>query len=600
MFREALFGAPGRLDRDVWLARLADMLIDADIPPGMTGLMERARAKLREGDVEISLRGYSHVYVHTSDAGSTSTSDQELLEESGCVKAWQEVFDRPDLRKLAEAYATGTGGLDARAGLGSHQPWGGHGFKKPAPRVPWLAAMGQFASGGVDSSAEDASAPADAVASTPLSSPAPEPLALAQSPIQADATATASSPMPAPAANLGTALSELVASKFAGGAQSDTEREEWAQDVTKKLKAALNSYGLQAAILGTRLTPNGCLVRLAGSDRLRVEDIENKRTQLLTTHAINLVTVQPKPGEIVVTVAGPKRQAVSLWGLWSRRELNRNVAGINTSFLLGLQEINGSLLYLNLGAEFGGLSSHEPHSLVAGATGSGKSVLIQALLLDIAATNSKDLAQIILIDPKMGVDYAPLADLPHMRGEIVTTKEKAAEVLEALVQEMEGRYRAFAKARARDLPAYNAKVSAEERLPMVFLVHDEFADWMLDDGYKSAVGAAVQRLGVKARAAGIHLIFAAQRPDKDVMPMQLRENLGNRLILKVSSEATSKIALDRPGAELLLGRGHLAAKLNGEQGLVYAQASFLSDDEITAAVTAISLDNSPRSAHGAT
>lgn len=596
MFREALFGDPGRLDRDVWLARLADMLIDADIPPGMTGLMERARSKLREGDVEISLRGYSHVYVHTSDAGSTSASDQELLEESNGVKAWQEVFDRPDLRKLAEAYAKGAGGLDARAGLGSHQPWDGHGFKKPAPRVPWLAAMGQLASGGVDAPVEDASAPwpAHAVAAAPASSPAPEPAAPAQSPAQADATATtsASSPAPAPTANLGAALSELVASKFAGGAQSDAEREEWAQDVTKKLKAALNSYGLQAAILGTRLTPNGCLVRLAGSDRLRVEDIENKRTQLLTTHAINLVTVQPKPGEIVVTVAGSKRQAVSLWELWSRRELNRNVAGINTSFLLGLQEINGALLYLNLGAEFGGLSSHEPHSLVAGATGSGKSVLIQALLLDIAATNSKDLAQIILIDPKMGVDYAPLADLPHMRDEIVTTKEKAGEVLEALVQEMEDRYRAFAKARTRDLPTYNSKVSAEERLPMVFLVHDEFADWMLDDAYKAAVGAAVQRLGVKARAAGIHLIFAAQRPDKDVMPMQLRENLGNRLILKVSSEATSKIALDRPGAELLLGRGHLAAKLNGEQGLVFAQAPFLSDQDIEAAVAAIRTDNS--------
>jgi S-DNA-T family DNA segregation ATPase FtsK/SpoIIIE len=449
--------------------------------------------------------------------------------------------------------------------------------------------MGQLASGQVDAPAEDVPLLADTGGSALASSPVPELSAPAPSPTQDDATATvsASSPTPAPAENLGAALSELVASKFASGTQTDAEREEWAQDVTKKLKAALNSYGLQAVILGTRLTPNGCLVRLAGSDRLRVEDIENKRTQLLTTHAINLVTVQPKPGEIVVTVAGAKRQAVSLWELWSRRELNRNVAGINTSFLLGLQEINGALLYLNLGSEFGGLSSHDPHSLVAGTTGSGKSVLIQALLLDIAATNSKDLAQIILIDPKMGVDYAPLADLPHMRDEIVTTKEKAGEVLEALVQEMEDRYRAFATVRARDLPTYNSKVSAEERLPMVFLIHDEFADWMLDDAYKAAVGAAVQRLGVKARAAGIHLIFAAQRPDKDVMPMQLRENLGNRLILKVSSEATSKIALDRPGAELLLGRGHLAAKLNGEQGLVFAQAPFLSDQDIEAAVAAI-------------
>lgn len=593
MFREALFGDPGRLDRDVWLARLADMLIDADIPPGMTGLMERARVKLREGDVEISLRGYSHVYIHTSDTGSASASDQDLLEESDGVKAWQEVFDRPDLRKLVEAYAKGASGLDARAGLGAHQPWDGHGFKKPARRVPWLAAMGQLASGVADAAIEPTTESGVAVAAA--SSPAREPTVPRQSPAQAHAVTPASTQSsalaPATSGNLSTALSELVAAKFAGGAQSDADREDWAQDVTKKLKAALNSYGLQAAVLGTRLTPNGCLVRLAGSDRLRVEDIENKRTQLLTTHAINLVTVQPKPGEIVVTIAGSKRQAVSLWELWSRRELNRNVAGINTSFLLGLQEINGALLYLNLGAEFGGLSSHEPHSLVAGATGSGKSVLIQALILDIAATNPKELAQLILIDPKMGVDYAPLADLPHMRDEIVTTKEKAGEVLEALVQEMEDRYRAFAKARARDLPTYNSKVPAAERLPMVFLVHDEFADWMLDDAYKGAVGAAVQRLGVKARAAGIHLIFAAQRPDKDVMPMQLRENLGNRLILKVSSEATSKIALDRPGAELLLGRGHLAAKLNGEQGLVFAQAPFLSDQEIEAAVAAIRADN---------
>lgn len=594
MFREALFGDPGRLDRDVWLARLADMLIDADIPPGMTGLMERARSKLREGDVEISLRGYSHVYVHTSDAGSTSASDQELLEENNGVKAWQEVFDRPDLRRLAEAYAKGAGTLNARAGLGPLQPWDGHGFRRPAPRVPWLAAIGQLANGAGEAVVEEPAAAAKAQVPIQPSALPPEPAVPAKSPVQASPTGatSASSPSLVPAANLGSALSELVASKFPGGAQADSEREEWAQDVTKKLKAALNSYGLQAAILGTRLTPNGCLVRLAGSDRLRVEDIENKRTQLLTTHAINLVTVQPKPGEIVVTVAGTKRQAVSLWELWSRRELNRNVAGINTSFLLGLQEINGALLYLNFGAEFGGLSSHEPHSLVAGATGSGKSVLIQALILDIAATNSKNLAQIILIDPKMGVDYAPLADLPHMRDEIVTTKEKAEEVLEALVQEMEDRYRAFAKARTRDLPTYNAKVLAEERLPMVFLVHDEFADWMLDDAYKAAVSAAVQRLGVKARAAGIHLIFAAQRPDKDVMPMQLRENLGNRLILKVSSEATSKIALDRPGAELLLGRGHLAAKLNGEQGLVFAQAPFLSDQDIEAAVVAIRSDNS--------
>jgi S-DNA-T family DNA segregation ATPase FtsK/SpoIIIE len=234
--------------------------------------MERARAKLREGDVEISLRGYSHVFVHSSDAGSSSASEQELLEESEGVNAWQEVFDRPDLRKLAEAYAKGAGGLNARAGLGDHRPWDGHSFKKPAPRVPWLAAMGQLASGVVDAVIEAAPEPEEAAAESHASSPALELATPSQSPAQTDIAAHASAqgaaPSPAPSANLGAALSELVASKYAGGSQSDAERDGWAQEVTKKLKAALNSYGLQAAILGTRLTPNGCLVRLAGSDRL--------------------------------------------------------------------------------------------------------------------------------------------------------------------------------------------------------------------------------------------------------------------------------------------------------------------------------------------
>lgn len=580
-FRAALFGDPGRLDRDVWLARLADLLIDAEIPPGCAGLLERVRAKLRDGEAGISLRGYSHVFAHSADpASSHSCSDQVLIDDTDGFQAWQEVFDRADLRRLVEAYAKKEDPAPIRASLGSAAPWASVSLSLPAPRVAWTAMMERLAPQ-EEPKAEAAAGPV-----------APPPTALVPQPQPEITPEPAARPLAALPIASGSNLFTLIAARASEQSAAADEREAWAVETTRKLKTALNSYGLQAAALGTRLTPNGCLVRLAGSDRLRVDDIEAKRMQMLTTHAINLVSVQPKPGEIVVTIAGEKRKAVSLWDLWDRRSLNRNAAGINTSFVLGVQEINGAVLYLNLGGEFGGLSAHEPHSLVAGATGSGKSVLIQAILLDIAATNPKELAQIILIDPKMGVDYAALEDLPHMREPVITTRERSSEVLSALVNEMENRYRTFAAARARDLASYNAKASPEERLPMLFLVHDEFADWMLDDEYKAAVGAAVQRLGVKARAAGIHLIFAAQRPDKDVMPMQLRENLGNRLILKVASEATSKIALDRPGAELLLGKGHLAAKLNGEQGLVFAQAPFLSDDEIAQAVEAIRADNS--------
>jgi S-DNA-T family DNA segregation ATPase FtsK/SpoIIIE len=578
-FQAALFGAPGRLDRDVWLARLSDMLLDADIPPGCTPLLERIRAKVRDGEAGISLRGYSHVFVHSAELGASQpTSEQISIADASGLQTLQEVFERAELRELIGGYSNGSDPAPLRSTLGSARPWESAETKVPAPRVAWTAMMEQLASmseAELESVTIGAPEEQGMTVEVPASVTLPEQVELQP---------------PHVLAAFGLNLGALVQAKMADRSAEVDEREAWAEETTRKLKTALNGYGLQAAVLGTRLTPNGCLVRLAGSDKLRVEDVEARRMQLLTTHAINLVTVQPKPGEIVVTIAGEKRQSVSMWDLWARRELNRNAAGINTSFIIGLQEINGALLYLNLGKEFGGLQSHEPHSLVAGATGSGKSVLLQALLLDVAATNSKDLVQIILIDPKMGVDYAVLEDLPHMREPIITTRERSTEVLTALVEEMESRYRLFAQTRARDLATYNAKSAPEDRLPMVFLVHDEFADWMLDDEYKGAISIAVQRLGVKARAAGIHLIFAAQRPDKDVMPMQLRENLGNRLILKVASEATSKIALDRPGAELLLGKGHLAAKLNGEQGLVFAQAPFLSDEEIDAAVMAIRQD----------
>jgi DNA segregation ATPase FtsK/SpoIIIE, S-DNA-T family len=346
-------------------------------------------------------------------------------------------------------------------------------------------------------------------------------------------------------------------------------------------------YNLQAKVLGTRLTPNAALIRFMGSDRLRVEDIEAKQSALLTTHGLRLISVSPHPGEIVVGVARPQRQIVSLWDVWGRRELNRNAAGVNASFMLGLKEMDGEILYLNLGGPFAGGQQHEPHTLVAGATGSGKSVLIQALLLDIAATNPSSLAHIHLIDPKMGVDYAAIERLPHLQGGVIVDQTRAIKVMESLVAEMERRYEQFRVAGARDIRAYNTKVGPAERLPYVFLVHDEFAEWMLTDDYKTAVTSNVSRLGVKARAAGMHLIFAAQRPDANVMPMQLRDNLGNRLILKVASVGTSEIALGVKGAEQLLGLGHLAARLSGEPAIIYAQAPFLSDEDIDAAVDAI-------------
>jgi S-DNA-T family DNA segregation ATPase FtsK/SpoIIIE len=258
--------------------------------------------------------------------------------------------------------------------------------------------------------------------------------------------------------------------------------------------------------------------------------------------------------------------------------------------VVGVREIDGELLYLNLGSSFENLQQHAPHTLIAGATGSGKSVLLQNLLLDICATNPKELCTIYLIDPKAGVDYANIEELPHLREGIIIEQDRAIDVLNELVAEMDSRYLKFRQQKVRDLLSYNNKVSESERLPILWLVHDEFAEWMLVDEYKDAVSSAVQRLGVKARAAGIHLIFAAQRPDANVLPVQLRDNLGNRLILRVESIGTSEIALGQKGAENLLGKGHLAARLTNEPTIIYTQVPFLHDADFPLIVESIKAD----------
>ena len=152
---------------------------------------------------------------------------------------------------------------------------------------------------------------------------------------------------------------------------------------------------------------------------------------------------------------------------------------------------------------------------------------------------------------------------------------------------MDTRYTRFREARANNITSYNSKVAPADRLPTIWLIHDEFAEWMLVEEYKDAVSTTVQRLGVKARAAGIYLFFAAQRPEANVMPMQLRANLGNRLILRVDGEGTSEIALGEKGAEKLLGKGHLLAKLEGETGLVYAQVPLASEQFISLVMEAV-------------
>ena len=609
---DALFGSPGRLDRDLWLSRIADLLLDGTTALGHSSLLDRVRIGIRQGVVPIDLRGYSHIFISGPATDASSLGEQEDIAD--IASGLQETFTREGLRALIKAYEANAPLSPGREALGVKHPWRYQSYRTPASRVDWTKAIDlepksalpksviiqSFTAEDDDDDIEDGDM-VGAASAAPQAPMSPVEKIGATTPGQPLSSTAVESPAPvalpkpaAPTRSTPGALADLIQHKAKQAREDTVDDQAWLGTTAQKLRSALMGYSLQAKIVGSRLTPNAALIRFQGSDRLRVEDIEARQSALLTTHGLRLISISPLPGEIVVGVARSQRETVSMWDVWAQRAFNRNAVGVNTSFVLGLKELDGDILYLNLGGPFAGGAQHEPHTLIAGATGSGKSVLIQALLLDIAASNSSQLTHIHLIDPKMGVDYAAVERLPHLQGGVVVDQPRAIKVMEDLVAEMERRYDLFRQRGARDIRNYNGKVDKAEQLPWTFLVHDEFAEWMLSDDYKAAVTANVSRLGVKARAAGIHLIFAAQRPDANVMPMQLRDNLGNRLILKVASVGTSEIALGVKGAEQLLGLGHLAARLSGEPNIIYAQAPFLSDDDIDLAVEAIRRSDASR------
>jgi S-DNA-T family DNA segregation ATPase FtsK/SpoIIIE len=297
---------------------------------------------------------------------------------------------------------------------------------------------------------------------------------------------------------------------------------------------------------------------------------------LLTTYGLNVVAIRPEPGLVSLSIERAKRRVIPTPEVWARWKPDFGWG--NRSLLIGVREDDGELLFLSPG------KAHAPHTLIAGSTGSGKSVLMQNIILGIAATNTPTQARITLIDPKQGVDYFAFETLPHLDGTLVVDPDEAIVKLEQLVSEVDARYGKFRIARCSNLDEYNKRPNEADRLPVIWVIHDEFAEWMMVDDYKDAVTNIVGRLGVKARAAGIHLVFAAQRPDANVMPMQLRANLGNRLVLKVDSVGTSDIALGESGAEFLLGHGHLLAKLEGNPGFCFAQVPLADSTFIDAIV----------------
>ena len=231
-----------------------------------------------------------------------------------------------------------------------------------------------------------------------------------------------------------------------------------------------------------------------------------------------------------------------------------------------------------------------PHLLIAGTTGSGKSVGINAMILSLLYRNSPDELKFVMIDPKM-LEFSIYNDIPHLLTPVITESKKAITALNAMVKEMERRYKLMAKTRVKNIESYNKKVPKEERLPYIVIIIDELADLMMTSG--KDVEYAIARLAQMARASGIHLIVATQRPSVDVVTGLIKANLPSRISFKVGQKIDSKVILDQFGAESLLGRGDMLFTPPGITGLIRLHAPFASEEEIEKVVEFLKSQREP-------
>lgn len=297
---------------------------------------------------------------------------------------------------------------------------------------------------------------------------------------------------------------------------------------------------------------------------------------LEATGEIRLLIPIPGTNKIGIEVPNAKTTMVGLKSVIAPK--NNPIKPKSLSFSLG-QDIIGTPINLNI------LSM--PHLIVAGATGTGKSVCLNSMLISLLYRYSPEDLRLIIVDPKM-VEFNCYKGLPHlMFNEIIFNDTKAMAMLDWAVQEMERRYLLFVDHNSRNIGEYNEKVGVfegvDKKLPYIVILVDEFADlMMMNPNNKKKLENCMGRLAQKARAAGIHLIFATQRPSADVMDGTIKNNFTSRICFKTSSNVDSQVVIGQPGAERLLGNGDVFFKTTEMSNIERAQGSFISDAEVRA------------------
>ena len=348
------------------------------------------------------------------------------------------------------------------------------------------------------------------------------------------------------------------------------------RDNIKILEETFASFGIKAAVERAEIGPSVTKYEVKPAVGVRVNRISNLADDLALALAAKDVRIEaPIPGKSLVGIEVPNSEVatVTFRELWDQSKTD---ASKLLEIPLG-KAVNGSVRSFDL--------AKMPHLLVAGSTGSGKSVAVNGIIASILMKARPDEVKFMMVDPKM-VELSVYNDIPHLLIPVVTNPRKASRALQKVVDEMENRYELFSKVGARNIAGYNAKVAEynaqseykQVPLPLIVVIVDELADLMMVASKE--VEDAIIRLGQKARAAGIHMILATQRPSVDVISGLIKANVPSRIAFAVSSGTDSRTILDENGAEKLLGRGDMLFKPIDENHPVRLQGSFISDEDV--------------------
>lgn len=361
-----------------------------------------------------------------------------------------------------------------------------------------------------------------------------------------------------------------------------------AHDSGKQLVYILEQFGVKVTLVDTHIGPSVTKFELRPENGVRVNRISNLQQDIKMGLAAKDIRIEaPIPGKSTVGIEIPNQEKTTV----AMRDLMKAIPSGSEHkkllFALG-KDLMGNCVYGEL--------NKMPHLLIAGATGSGKSVCVNSIITSILMRTKPDEVKMLLIDPKK-VEFTQYAKIPHLIAPVITNGEEASRALKVIVKMMEDRYDLFSKLGVRNIAGYNTylKEHPEEELksmPFIMVVIDELADLMLVAAKE--VEASIQRITQLARAAGIHLIVATQRPSVDVITGVIKANIPSRIAFAVSSAIDSRTILDQQGAEKLLGLGDMLYIPVGEQVATRVQGCFVSDNEVNAIADYCSAQALPR------